>query len=218
MANFVFDTYTDTEELLLSSHTPETGGAISLHASFTDTISIQSNRAGKGTGSATSVYYYAATPPGLQYTIEGDVVDIGDVARASGICGWIDTSADHMIVARRQNGTTWQFGKIITGSLTSLETVATTFSSLKVTSLKVVRIGDQFSWYIDDVITPGSPHTITDSQFQTAGKVGLRASNSHFATGYHVDNFIARDNDAIAGDPFRVNNLRPRIFAPGLAR
>lgn len=188
--NFVIDSATDSNKLL-SLHTPELGGAPLLHPSFTDTMSIQSNRVGKDTGGGTTVYYYPATPSGLNQLFEADVVDVGNVNRAAGIAGWIDTAADHMIILRRQNSTTWQFGKIITSSLTSLVTVATTFVLNAVTSLRVVRIGNDFYPYVGGSLMPGSPFTISDSQFQAVGKVGYRSSNNHSGTGFHLKDFRA---------------------------
>jgi hypothetical protein len=187
---FVTDSATDSNKLL-SLHTPELGGTPVLHSSFTDTISIQSNRVGKDTGGGASVYYYPATPPSSGYLVEADVTDIGNVNRAAGIAGWIDIAADNMIILRRQTATVWQFGKILSGVLTSLATVATSFVLNAVTSIKLVRIGNDFYPYIAGSLMSGSPFTITDSQFQAVGKVGYRSSNNHSGTGYHLDNFRA---------------------------
>src|SRR5687768_17445139 len=87
---FVFDTCTDTDGTTFASHTPEIGGSISLHPSFTDTMSIQSNRVGKDSGTVTTVYLYSATPPRTEYTIKCDVTDLSNVSRAAGIAAWAD--------------------------------------------------------------------------------------------------------------------------------
>lgn len=191
-AKFVWDTCTDINGTTFASHVPEIGGTISLHPSFTDTMSIQSNRVGKDSGAVTSVYLYSATPPGIEYTIRGDVTDLSNVGRAAGIAGWASPTADNMIVWRRQNATTWQFLKIIGVSVTELETVSATFVQDAVNELTVERVGDLFYVYLNRVLTPNSPHVIADSEFQTPGKFAIRSSNDHSGgTGYHIDNLAA---------------------------
>lgn len=195
MAIFLSDTFTDTESTDLTAHTGEVGASWTKHGSFTDALLIQSNRAGKDANTGTTVYYASALPPSNNYIIEAPIVDIGNVNRASGICMCIDTAADNMIIARRQTALLWQFGKIIGGILTSLETIDTAFSAGATTILKVVRDGDKFSWSVAGALSPLSPHVITDSQFQSPGRVGLRASNIHSGTGYHVDSISAYTPD-----------------------
>ncbi len=193
---FVNDTFTGTDGTTLVSHTGEAGATWTLHSSFTDTISIQTNRAGKDSGTVSTVYYASGTSASLNYTIEGVIVDIGDVSRATGVCGWISTGADTMLCVRRQNQTTWQFLKIIAGTATGVtmttgsNTSATSFSLGVSNTLKLVRTtGDNFEWFLNNV-SQGTA-TVSDSEFQTAGRVGIRSSNIHTATGFHVDRISA---------------------------
>ncbi len=187
---FVNSSFTGTDGTDLVSYTGGLGESYSKHSLFTDAITIQSNRAGKDSNINTTVYYASIPSPSLDYTVEGDIVDIGDVSRAVGIAGWIDTATDSMIVARRQNSTTWQLIKIINGTATSIDTEPTTFSLNATNRLKLTRVGNNFEWFLNGV-SLGS-FTISDSQFQSIGRVGLRSSNNHLATGFHVDNFLAR--------------------------
>jgi hypothetical protein len=189
-AYMVFDTFNDVENTVLSNHQGEIGTPWIQHSLFPgDIYSIQSNRAVKQTATATAVYYATTVPGSLNHTIECDVVDIGSENRASGIGMCINTSSDHGIYVRRQNATTWQLIKIISGVGTSIETVATSFNQNVSTNLKLIRIGNDFWMYVGGVVSTNSPHQITDAQFQSIGRVGLRASNNHMGTGYHIDNF-----------------------------
>lgn len=192
MGIFVSDSFTDTDSTDLASHTGELGASWTKHSSFTDSILIQSNRAGKDSNTGTSVYYASGAPPGLEYTVEGPIIDVGDVNRASGICGWVNTSADHMVVMRRQTSTAWQLLKIIGGVATSIDTEATTFSAGAIRTLKITRVGDLFEWFLDGVSL--GAFTISDAEFQSPGRVGLRASNIHVGTGFHVDSLVAYTN------------------------
>lgn len=213
MSLLVYASFTGPDGTDLVNYTPELGGPFLKHASFTDVLNIQLNRAGKDTNAGTAVYYASIAPQVRDYSVKGVVVDIASQNRAFGIAGWIDPAADNMVVARRQNATTWQFLTIVAGSGTSLETIATSFSEGVATQLEMARLGNQFWFRVGGVTSPLSPHTITDPVFQSPGRIGLRASNHHTGTGYHVDTLSA---DTLT-TPYR-NPLRPRPFAPGIAR
>src|SRR5687767_6781926 len=103
-ANFTGPDGTD-----LANYVPELGGGFIKHASFTDSLVIEANRAAKDVNTGTSVYYASVIPQVRDYRIRGVIVDIGNVNRAYGIAGWVDTASDSMIVARRQTATAWQF-------------------------------------------------------------------------------------------------------------
>lgn len=192
----LYDSATDTNGTDLADHVGEVGATWTRHADFTDVLTIQSNRIGKDSNTGTTVYYASVNPSTKDYTIEAVMVDIGDVNRALGIGGWIDTGADNGIYFRRQTATAWQFLKIIGVSVTPLETVGTTFNLNASTTIKIVRTGDIFNLYIDGVLTSLSPHTISDSAFQSPGKIGIRASNNHNGTGYHIDRISASISEA----------------------
>lgn len=189
-ALIVYATFTGTDGTDLTAYTPEIGGAFIKHASFSDAITIQSNRAGKDSNTGTTVYYSPATPNAVEYSVEGVIVDVGSNDRACGVGGWISTSADHGVFARRQNTTTWQFLKIISGAPTQIDTAPATFSAGASHKLRIKRTaGNQFEWFVDDVSQ--GVFTISDSEFASAGKIGIRASNSHLAAGYHIDTLSA---------------------------
>jgi len=193
---FVDDTFTDTDGTDLASHTGEIGTPWTKHPSFTDSITIQTNRAQKDANVNSSMYYATATAASGNYTIQVTIVDVGNANRAAGGCGWVDTSADNALCVRRQNSTTWQFAKIVGGTATSVTmttgsaTAAATFTVGASHTLTVVRTaGDNFEWFLDGV-SQGTA-TISDSQFQIIGHVAVRASNNQSGTGYGIDRISA---------------------------
>lgn len=191
-ATFLNDTFTDTDGTLLSAHTGETGATWTKHGSFTDTWLITTNRANKDSGVGSSVYYASGTPSSTTYTVECTLVDISNVNRACGCCGRIDTAADNMVCARRQNSTTLQVLTIIGGTAGSLDTEPITFSAGQSITLTLVFTGSTVEWKKDGVsLGSGLDLTTFNATFSGAGRVGVRASNSHVADGYHVTSITA---------------------------
>lgn len=191
-AEFHFDTFTDADDTVLSSHTSNSGHSYTRHGSFTtDQLIIRSNRCAKDTNTVTSAYYSSAVPSSANYQIEADIVEISEISRAAGICARMSTSEDSAVIVRRRDTTSWQLLKIVATTVSSLELVTTSFVANRSTRLKLVCNGNQFSFYLDGVISPSSPHTITDSVLQNAGRVGVRMSNNQTAAGFHIDNFSA---------------------------
>lgn len=174
--DFVFDTFTDTNDTVLSSHTGETGATWTLHTSYTATIIIRSNNAHKDGSASSSAYYASGTPPGTDYTVKGALVDLTNDNRSSAICGWIDTATNTMVGARRQNSTAMEFFKLINGTFTSIDTEAVTYTQDQVRELKITRSGTTFEWFLDDVSL--GQHTISDTELSGAGKVGVRQTGA----------------------------------------
>lgn len=216
MSIFLFDTYTDTDGIDLSSHVSETGHSYTKHGLFTDTFTIQSNRVGKDANVNTTVYYSSAIPPTPDCRVTAPIVEIGiNINRAMGIGMRINTSADHGIYARRQTSTAWQLLTIVTGAVVqNLETITTVSSTGTSTLLSAWCVDDKLWWSLGGVVSPLSPHTITSAELLVNGRVGFRASNNHSGTGYHADSLTA---ESIVRRVYSLP-LRPRIFAPGIAR
>lgn len=193
MATLFQDTFTDTNGTVLSSHTGEGGVTYTRHSSFSvATITIEANRAVKDGDAATAVYYASVVGSSLFYEISCDIVDKSAVQRSMGVFGWIDTASDTMIGVRRQNDTTWQLLKIVGGTATSLDTEPATFSAEAVHTLKLRRIPEtnDFEWFLDGASL--GVFTITDAEFQSIGKIGIRATNTGGAgVAYHLDNLSA---------------------------
>lgn len=189
---FVDDTFTGSDGTLLSAHTGETGATWTKHSSFTEDWAITSNRARKDSNAGTSAYYASGTPASTTYNVQCVIVDVGNVSRAAGCCGRIDTAADNMVCARRQNATTWQVLTIIGGTAASLDTEPTTFSAGASATITMVFTGSTLAWSKDGVtLGSGLDLTTYNATFAGAGRVGVRGSNDHSGTGYHIDRITA---------------------------
>jgi len=193
---FVYDSFTGTDGTNLTSHTGETGATYTQQLG-TDVMNIQSNRAGKDSNNTGTIALRASgQASSITYTVECVIVDIGNVNRAFGCCGWMDTAQDDMLCVRRTSSTSWDMVKVIAGTTTSVDSLATSFSAGAMTTLTVQRsAGDNFEWWVNGV-SQGVTQ-VTDAALQGAnlpngvGFVGLRASNNHNATGYHVERLTA---------------------------
>lgn len=173
---FVNDTFTDTNDTLLSDHTGETGATWTQHSGATGAIIIRSNRAHKDNTSNSSLYYASGLPSGVNYTVEAEEIDITAEGRSSRICGWIDTATITAICIGRINTTTLEFGKFINGTFTQLDTLTISFSTNQPRILKLTRSGTNFEWFVDNVSQGVT--AITDAEFSSAGRIGVRMTGA----------------------------------------
>lgn len=195
MAQVLQDSFTDTNGTVLSSHTSESGATYARHASFTvATITIEDNRAAKDTDVTTAVYYVNNITDPKFPEVEFTIIDKSDVNRSTGIEVGIDTGSDTAIIYRRQNATTWQLLTIIAGTPSAtLLSASETFSAEAQHTLKLRRIPEtnDYECFLDNVSL--GVVAITDAEFLSAGKIGIRATNSQGAgVGYHLDNLSVR--------------------------
>lgn len=197
-SGILYDSATDTDGADLSSHTAEVGGGWTKHASFNDALTIQSNRIGKDSNTGTTVYYSDVIPSQLLYTAEADIVDVGEVDRALGVAVYIDTATDSMIVLRRQNRTTVQFLKIVNATPSATLASTTVAFSAGLSRHYTVRrlVNNRFEVELDGAVF-GTDIEIADAVFQSPGRIGIRASNNHNGTGYHIDRISAMVSEAV---------------------
>jgi hypothetical protein len=176
--DFVTDTFTDTDNTVLSSHTGEVGATWTQHpACTTGTIIILSNRAHKDTASGNGCYFASGVPANANYTVEVLEVDLTAVGLASRACGWMSTTGTFSAVCvGRQNTTAVELIKFIAGTGTQLDTAAVTFTTDQIRTLKLTRTGNDFEWFLDDVSQ--GVFTITDTEVSGAGRAGIRMNSS----------------------------------------
>ena len=172
----------------------EDGISYSKHPSFTvGSFTVEGNRLARDTQTATTLCFASVVSPTIYYEISCDIIDKSDIARTTGIAGWMDSSSDTQICLRRQNGSTWQFLKIINNVGTTITTAPETFSAEAIHSLRLRRIPgtNDFEPFVDDVSL--GVFTIDDPEFQSIGKVGLRATGGAQGptAGFHLDNLKA---------------------------
>lgn len=105
MAQFVSDTFTDTNGTNLTAHTGETGATWTRHGFSQDTTvpTISSNLLAINEGTANrTVYYASGTPAGADYTVAVDYTISGSGVEANeifGPLGRVNTGANTMYAA-----------------------------------------------------------------------------------------------------------------------
>jgi hypothetical protein len=149
---------------------------------------------------------------GARMSAGDDSVSVGYVGDNGG-----DTSGT-VVIYQTVNGTRTQLGSNITGVGGLGSVGATGVLELRVSgSAPTISVS---AWWNGTQV--GTTQTITDSTLDAVGKVGFfnRVTAVTETTGVHVTTFYAEDD---SGPPvpvikFTVPRLRPRAFAPGMAR
>ena len=193
-AQFANDTFTEpTIDTVLSSHTPDSGGAWVQHGSYTGVLTVsQATDRILGDGIALGVYYHNASPATANYTVAADVVVSSNAAASyPGVTCRTSTSADTMYRGwYDQPNTRWVMDKIVAGgAAVTLGTPFTQTLSNSTTYNMVLRCdGDQISLNIDggSVEIPA----VTDTAIAAAGKAGVFQLTASVAD---IDTFVATD-------------------------
>src|SRR4030067_1432995 len=70
---FVTDPFTETSDTAIAAHVPDSGGTITQHPNFANggTVIAAEDRARGNSTTASSYWYYSATPASADYTVEG---------------------------------------------------------------------------------------------------------------------------------------------------
>lgn len=195
MAEFLNDTFTDTDTTSLEDHTGETGATWTLHPAdgAADVFKIDENMVFHNT-SGDNVIYASGDPADADYDVEGVVV-VEDVNASAGIaiCGRMDTTNKTFYMLQYFAGgiDTWQMFKCVNGSFTQLgsdyDDVIGTGNSR---TCKLEMRGTTIKGYVDGV----ERISATDSDISAAGKAGIRGNGpSAVNDGPHLDSMTATD-------------------------
>lgn len=217
MSNFLYDTMTGSDGDALTAHTPEIGGSYSIHPSASQSPIITSNRA-RGNTSVAWVYN-TVTPPNQDYTVEGFWRQVTDEVANAGVQARLSPTTDDYYIARySQDGNQVQLRKVISGGGTSLGTFDLSLANGDDLLITFVCTDAVKLVYVNNVLQI----TSFDNTITSAGVVGVRwtAITTPATQGMHLDYLRASVPDLPASSPGRLNQnvLRPRIFAPGIAR
>lgn len=193
-SDFATDTFTEGSDTALGSHTPDLGGPITLHGSYTGEVLIDaaSDRIFLNSAAA-AAYYYDGTPPSADYYVENSVHVVSLISVNGGPCGHMATGADTMVCVRANIGNgAWELREISAGSGSTLASSTTNFPSTgQSRALRIIFAsgGTTASVNVDGAeVIAATSITVT-----SAGKAGLRfAGQSTSSTGLHLDNFSAR--------------------------
>jgi hypothetical protein len=192
-ADFVTDSFTESSDTTLASHTGSVGATWTKHpaAAYTSTATVDA-ATDRVYPLAITAYYASGVPPSADYYVQADFYAASIISVNAAIVGRMDTTADTMYLVRLNNGTVWELRKIVAGSATTLGSDSTAGNLPTVGNSKTVKLvmtGSTITVFVSGV----SVISVTDTDITSAGKAGLRFSGTATSTtGFHIDNFSAR--------------------------
>lgn len=191
MATFLSDTFTEASTVVLSSHTPEIGGAWIEHGSYPDNLSIDadSDAIVGSIGVDVGVYYNDADPASADYSVTVDIFVVNNaVASYPGVVGRVATAANTMYRALYDQAEgRWELEKVVAGIITALDVpYSQALANSQTYALKLEMIGTTIKAYIDGV----ERMIDTDTAISAAGKAGVLQYSS---SGQQVTSISAED-------------------------
>ena len=186
---FVTDTFTETSDTAIAAHVPDSGGTITQHPNFANggTVIAAEDRARGNSTTASSYWYYSATPASADYTVEGTGrVTAADSTSLPGIASRMSTTATTWLslhISAVDN--TLFLLEVNNGSISEQVTYATSFSlnTDYVLKLEVIGTGTNGAkGYLNGILrTQLTPNVVT-----AAGKAGVRLRQNG-----RIDNYSA---------------------------
>lgn len=191
---FVYDTFTGANgsTMTATGHAGETGASWVAHSSFTNTYSIQTNRAATSNAVSTAMSYASGTPSSADYDVDATfkVVSANYEAFGQGIAMRVsNTPVNTMIFGRYVVTSGWQAYQTVNG--TSLQigiSSAATLTSGNSYAVKLSAVGTAVTLSVGGVTVVSGTTTIT-----SAGKVGIRGVSATSNTGIHIDDITASE-------------------------
>lgn len=190
---FVNDTFTDTNGVLLSSHTGETGASYTVYLGTAMTeMEVQSNRLARNSTfpAATPAAYASGVPATANYRVDANVFCASNLGEAR-LMGRVTTGADTKYwVGIGASGGVRLF-KTVAGVNTQLgSTHALTPSASTTYKITLRMSGTSIEALLDDVVVVGP---ITDSAISAKGLAGVyfSAYSGTSTTGMHFDRIWA---------------------------
>lgn len=186
------DTFTETSDTALASHTAETGGTWQLHPSYSAAATV-SGSLDRMFPTATTAYFLNVTPTNADYCVSADYYNVTSVSANIGIALRMSATTDDMYFFRLNSGTSWEWIARISGANGTIGPSST--NSLPTAggspvNVKICAAGSALTVFFNGV--QDTSLNRTDSSITAAGKPGFRASTGVTATtGFHLDNFIA---------------------------
>lgn len=189
------DTFTDTPDKALTSHTGEVGATWTAYLGSNLAKVSPANRLYRS-GTGFTAYYTSATPASADYSVQADVVFRSNIANDyAGVIGRASTSVATFYGARWQptsGGGSWVIYKYNNGALSTLATTAAASRTIGQTDrIELEMVGSAIKLYVDGVLTTSA----TDATITAAGRGGIFDGNPSApiaktdTTGIQYDNF-----------------------------
>lgn len=211
---FASDTFTDTTDVVLTSHVGELGATWAMvpDGSASDNGQISADNRLKMTAGY-AAYYASGAPATAEYDVEGDLYVASAGEFANGLIGRASVAAttyyffDHYSTANQ-----WRLFKVVAGSFTELGTFGQTLADDTTYAIKLEIRDAAKKCYVNGVERISS----ADNAITATGFAGVRPYGAGSdTTGLHIDNFIATD---VGGPPppttapkLRVNQSNMRL-------
>lgn len=203
MTQIANDTFTDTNGVELSAHTPDDGGSWTEHPdSGPNEAVIQSNRL--DSANSTPLFYHSATPDSNEYDVEATYIERAPSGtHHAGITGRMNPAASLNAYYARHRDDVWTLFKVLGASFTSLGTFneSLTTNDERVFKLEIRDAAKKL--FVAGVERISS----TNNEITVAGKAGVRLdSDTASAT---LDDFSATD---------LVSGVSPVLFGKSIRR
>ena len=187
---FLNDTFTDTNGVAVTAHTPETGGSWVAQTGYTPSPNSLINNNRLYAASATGVYRNTATPPSADYYVEC-VLDFFTTVSAdnNGVTGRASDVANTFYFARwSQTAGGFQLFKCVAGTNTQLGSTYTNAFTSGSRTVRLTMTGTTIAMSIDGT----ERVSVTDSSIAAAGFAGIRGALANTTTtGIHMTSITA---------------------------
>jgi len=189
-AGFLFDSFTDADNTVITAHTPEVGGSWVVQPGTAPPTAnlITSNRLRADANSG--IYQAAGTPPTADYYVEARLRRMGTGSARVGVAGRMSTSANTFYFAHWSSvATGWQLFKTVAGTSTQLgSTSSAAFNVGDEHTVRLTMDGSTIAMSVDGVELV----SVTDTAITADGRAGVRfAENASASNGIHMDQIEA---------------------------
>lgn len=197
MPRFSADSFTESADTALTSHTGETGATWTKNSSYTTSTVPQvvgaTDRERLNDSAHEVACYASGLPAGIDYDVQ---VTVNVVSRdgyhgvtgrgATATLDWYEAFVD----SAGSGGEGYYLGKYVSGTFTELASYVTTPQTGDILKLRVR--GSSVEMLVNGTVRGSA----TDTSFKTAGRVGIFGAQYAApgnSVGYHFDNFEALD-------------------------
>ena len=190
---FVLDTFTDTGDTAIASHTGELGATWTLKSGFSGVAKISDANRLRSDSASDSFFYTSGTPLSADYESRLEMVVMSSAVTVVGPCVRVSTSdtTGYIFFWNGQTGNLDLY-KLVAGSATLLASGSGSITNGVTYVLKLQVVGTSIKCYVNHYLY----FNTTDSSIAAAGRAGLWTSGAiGNSTGQHADNFSASDLD-----------------------
>jgi hypothetical protein len=218
MTVFASASFTVGIDTVLASYSPEIGGPLVLHPSYSGSALADASL-GRAylTSVAAAAYYATGTPPGADYDVQIEFFHVTTISANIALMLRFDTTADTGILLRMNlDSARFEMMDRVAGANGTSVNSSTHYPTAGNSVIARIKgVGTDITVFFNDIQDTALNFT---TAITATGRAGIRYSGPCTATtGIHMDNFSAFTAEVL--DPsFRPNVMRPAMFLPGIAK